>query len=92
MELLGRFLSHFKESGDPTILRVSALRHGDKSLLTMLSAFVPPEEVERCNYLTMSPSHLDKLSIRKFEIERAHVLFISNIIIRSYADCEGNGC
>jgi hypothetical protein len=66
LELLGRFLSHFKESGDPTILRVSALRHGDKSLLTMLSAFVPPEEVERCNYLTMSPSHLDKLSIRKF--------------------------
>lgn len=62
---MGRFLSHFKETGDPTILRVSALRHGDKSLLTMLSAFVPHEEVERCNYLTMTPSQLDKLSIRK---------------------------
>ncbi|EPB92116.1 hypothetical protein HMPREF1544_00941 [Mucor circinelloides 1006PhL] len=70
LELLGRFLSHFKETGDPTILRVSALRHGDKSLLTMLSAFVPHEEVERCNYLTMTPSQLDKLSIHRMLIAR----------------------
>ncbi|CEP16980.1 hypothetical protein [Parasitella parasitica] len=70
LELLGRFLSHFKESGDPTILRVSALRHGDKSLLTMLSAFVPHEEQERCNYLTMSPARLDKLSIHRMLIAR----------------------
>ncbi|KAK4508847.1 uncharacterized protein ATC70_013470 [Mucor velutinosus] len=70
LDLLGRFLSHFKETGDPTILRVSALRHGDKSLLTMLSAFVPHEEVERCNYLTMTPSQLDKLSIHRMLIAR----------------------
>ncbi|KAI8637978.1 hypothetical protein BD408DRAFT_485831 [Parasitella parasitica] len=70
LELLGRFLSHFKESGDPTILRVSALRHGDKSLLTMLSAFVPHEEVERCNYLTMSPAQLEKLSTHRMLIAR----------------------
>ncbi|KAL9538641.1 hypothetical protein MBANPS3_010777 [Mucor bainieri] len=70
LELLGRFLSHFKETGDPTILRVSALRHGDKSLLTMLSAFVPHQEVERCNYLTMTPSQLDKLSIHRMLIAR----------------------
>jgi hypothetical protein len=66
LDLLGKFLGHFKETGDPTILRVSALRHGDKSLLTMLSAFVPHDEKERCNYLTMTPTQLDKLPIRKF--------------------------
>lgn len=65
MELIGKFLGHFKETGDPKILRVSALRHGDKSLLTMLSAFVHNEEVERCNYLTMTKPQLSKLSLRK---------------------------
>lgn len=64
--MIGRFLSHFKETGNPKVLRVNALRHGDKSLLTMLSAFVPHEEIERCNYLTMTRNQLEKLSIRKF--------------------------
>lgn len=65
LDLIGKFLSHFKENGDPKISRVSALRHGDKSLLTMLSAFVHNEEVELCNYLTMSKKQLDNLSVRK---------------------------
>lgn len=58
-------MCHFKETGDPKILRVSALRHGDKSLLTMLSAFVHNEQIERCNYLTMARDELEKLSLRK---------------------------
>ncbi|KAI9474271.1 MAG: hypothetical protein EXX96DRAFT_529467 [Benjaminiella poitrasii] len=70
LELLGKFLNHFRETGDPTVLRVSALRHGDNSLLTMLSAFVPHKEVERCNYLTMTSVQLDKLSIHRMLIAR----------------------
>lgn len=58
-------MCHFKETGDPKILRVSALRHGDKSLLTMLSAFIHNEQIERCNYLTMTRDELEKLSLRK---------------------------
>jgi hypothetical protein len=71
LDLLSQFLDHFKETGDPTVLRVSALRHGDQSLLTMLSAFVPPEEVQRCNYFTMTPTQLEKLSVRKLSLKSA---------------------
>jgi hypothetical protein len=66
LELIGKFLGHFKETGDPKVLRVNALRHGDKSLLTMLSAFVHHEQVESCNYLTMTREQLEKLSIREY--------------------------
>lgn len=70
LDLIGKFLSHFKENGDPKISRVSALRHGDNSLLTMLSAFVPNKEVELCNYLTMSKKQLSNLSIHRLLIAR----------------------
>ncbi|KAI9258598.1 hypothetical protein EDC94DRAFT_585880 [Helicostylum pulchrum] len=70
LELIGRFLCHFKETGDPKILRVSALRHGDKSLLTMLSAFIHNEQIERCNYLTMTRDELEKLSLHRMLIAR----------------------
>ncbi|KAG0179532.1 Bromodomain and WD repeat-containing protein 3 [Apophysomyces sp. BC1021] len=61
-ELLSKFLHHFKETADPKILRVSALRHGDESLLTMLSAFIPDEERQSCNYLAMTKQELSNLS------------------------------
>jgi hypothetical protein len=76
LELLDRFLDHFKQAGDPKILRVSALRHGDKSLLTMLSAFVHNQEIERCNYLTMTKEQLEKLSIRKYLNKKRRVFLL----------------
>ncbi|KAI8370578.1 uncharacterized protein BYT42DRAFT_538143 [Radiomyces spectabilis] len=70
LDLLGKFLAHFRDTGDPKVLRVSALRHGDQSLLTMLSAFVPHEEYARSNYLTMSKRELSKLSVHRMLIAR----------------------
>ncbi|RCI03380.1 hypothetical protein CU098_005870 [Rhizopus stolonifer] len=58
------------EQGNPAVLRVNALRHGDKSLFTMLSAFVPTEQVQCCNYLTMTPTQLNKLPIHRMLIAR----------------------
>ncbi|KAF7728449.1 Bromodomain and WD repeat-containing protein 3 [Apophysomyces ossiformis] len=64
-ELLSKFLQHFKNTADPKILRVSALRHGDESLLTMLSAFIPDKEQQSCNYLTMTQQELADLSLHR---------------------------
>ncbi|KAG0758032.1 hypothetical protein G6F57_010467 [Rhizopus arrhizus] len=71
LDLLERFLDHFKETGDPKKSRVSALRHGDRSLMTMLSAFVPNQDKrEHCNYLTMTREQLGNLSIHRLLIAR----------------------
>ncbi|KAI8984186.1 hypothetical protein BDF20DRAFT_858443 [Mycotypha africana] len=70
LSLLKNFLHHFKETGDPSILRVSALRHGDSSLLTMLSAFIPTKDLETSNYLIMSAKQLNKLPIHRLLIAR----------------------
>ncbi|OBZ82314.1 Bromodomain and WD repeat-containing protein 1 [Choanephora cucurbitarum] len=64
LELLSNLLSHFKETGDPTVLRANALRHGDRSLFTMLSAFIPSPQVQQCHYMIMPSKQLDKLPIR----------------------------
>ncbi|KAI8989487.1 hypothetical protein BDB01DRAFT_848660 [Pilobolus umbonatus] len=70
LDLLQRFLDHFKDTGDPKKLRVNALRHGDNSLLTMLSAFVSHPETECSNYLCMNQPQLEKLSIHRLLIAR----------------------
>ncbi|KAI9302959.1 hypothetical protein BJ944DRAFT_279394 [Cunninghamella echinulata] len=70
LSLLGNFLQHYKNTGDPSMLRSNALRHGDESLLTMLSAFVPGKKHEKSNYLTMSYNELTDLSIHRKLIAR----------------------
>ncbi|CEJ00127.1 hypothetical protein RMCBS344292_14193 [Rhizopus microsporus] len=71
LDLLERLLDHFKETGDPKKARVSALRHGDRSLMTMLSAFIPKQdEKNHCNYLNMTKEQLRGLSIHRLLIAR----------------------
>ncbi|KAI9283252.1 hypothetical protein BY458DRAFT_467512 [Sporodiniella umbellata] len=71
LDLLEKFLDHFKETGDSKTSRVSALRHGDRSLMTMLSAFVPNQDKkEQCNYLTMNKEQIGNLSIHRLLIAR----------------------
>ncbi|KAI8367712.1 hypothetical protein BD560DRAFT_447562 [Blakeslea trispora] len=70
LELLSHLLAHFKETGDPSVLRVNALRHGDHSLFTLLSAFIPSSSIQPCHYMIMSPQQLDKLPIHRLLIAR----------------------
>ncbi|KAG1466186.1 hypothetical protein G6F56_004740 [Rhizopus delemar] len=70
LDLLERFLDHVKETG-PKTSRVSALRHGDRSLMTMLSAFVPNQDKrDHCNYLTMTRELVGQLSIHRLLVAR----------------------
>ncbi|KAI8339026.1 hypothetical protein BC941DRAFT_421884 [Chlamydoabsidia padenii] len=70
LSLLEHFLHHYKTTGDPQTLRGNALRHGDESLLTMLSAFVPEKQYDKSNYLTMSRKELANLSVHQILIAR----------------------
>ncbi|CAO3612225.1 unnamed protein product [Cunninghamella blakesleeana] len=70
LSLLQYFLQHYKSTGNLDMPRSNALRHGDESLLTMLSAFVPGKKHEKSNYLTMSHKDLVNLSIHRKIIAR----------------------
>ncbi|KAI8097330.1 uncharacterized protein BX664DRAFT_312183 [Halteromyces radiatus] len=70
LSLMEHLLQHYKKTVDPQTLRANALRHGDESLLTMLSAFVPGKQYEKSNYLTMTQQELANLSVHRMLIAR----------------------
>ncbi|KAI8059122.1 hypothetical protein BC940DRAFT_372111 [Gongronella butleri] len=63
LSLLESFIDHYKTTADPSTVRGNALRHGDDSLLTMLSAFTSSSTATKANCLEMTTRELAALTL-----------------------------